>query len=218
MLRFWEDFYLPEMSRRFGRAAIMESQDAFLSDSRDCFKLDLLSEGRVVASNLLHPSNGRLAIVKGARNPECLSLRGQMDSLDYFALLLAQVGGYKTLDFGLSRANLNDGPLLYKAKWGAQAVPDSGLKADIRIGINRLTAATRSILRQNRFLERDGSAFALRVLGSNDMQSKEMSQLIRRAESIGIARIDLLGADKEAADLFASQNRIRVNAVPFEIG
>lgn len=104
--QFYREFYLPELRRRFGDTAIIESERDFLAANRFSLRLDLTARDTVIASNILAPGSSRLAIARGARNPQAGDFKGQTDTLDYFTLLIAQLAGFKVLDFGLSRAHL----------------------------------------------------------------------------------------------------------------
>lgn len=215
---FRNDLLVPAMERRFGKAAILASEDSFLDECRNMIRLDLMSGGSVVASNLLSFHGTRLSIAKGTSALGYSDLKGRMDVLDYFTLLIAQLTGKSVLDFGLCRANLDDGPLRYKAKWGATLVPAGGLKANTLISVQRDNPSTRSILRCNRFLELDDDGFSLKILADTAECKRGLPSLVARAAAAGVVRIDLFEADSKTADELASTYRIKVNAIPFKPG
>lgn len=212
--QFRAEFLEPEIRRQFGASAIIESEKSFIRQYGHGLRLDLLAGNRVVASNVLLPEGTRLAIAKGARNPEADGFKGQMDTLDYFTLLLAQIGGFSTLDFGLSRPHLEDGPLRYKAKWGTRIVPAGGVKASTRIICRKLSPAVRSILRRNRFLEREGDGFILRVLVDRPEEADELPALVGSARIEGIRRIDLLHPADGAPPAIGFEPAVPLRNVP----
>lgn len=215
---FRQDFLVPAARQRFGESAIVSSEGSLVRECRNMIRLDLVYEKTVVASNLLSIEGNRLRISKGAPALGMDELKGRMDVLDYFSLLFAQKAGLKVLDFGLCRANLDDGPLRYKAKWGTTLAPAGGLKANTRISAQRDNPLTRSILRRNRFLELDGDGFVLKMLADTPDCRKGLPSLVARAAAVGVGRIDLFEADSKTADELASTYRIEVNALPFKPG
>ena len=215
---FRNEMLVPAMKRRFGKAAILASEASFLDECRNMIRLDLMSGESIVASNLLSFHGTRLSIAKGALALGYSDLKGRMDALDYFTLLVAQLTGKSVLDFGLCRANLDDGPLRYKAKWGATLVPAGGLKANTQILVQRDNPSTRSILRRNRFLELDGDGFALKMLADTSECERGLRSVAARAAAVGVGRLDLFEVDKRTADELASTYGIEVNAIPFKPG
>jgi hypothetical protein len=189
---FRRDFLLPNLNERYGSAAIVAADDAFMRECRDMTRLNLHHEDSIVAASLVEIEGTRLMIRKSAVKPGLKSLRGRSDILDYYCLLLAQLAGCRTLDFGLSRPHLEDGTLRYKSKWGTRIVPAGGLKARIRIDPLRFTAATRAFLRRSYFLQRDAQGFVVRILYDDASRPDAVNRLQDLAEIGGPLRSELL--------------------------
>lgn len=183
---FREDLLLPSVRERYGSEAIVASAASFYRECRGMTRLDLLSGESVVAASLVESDGRRLCIRKSALRPGRDALPGRADVLDYFTLLLAQLAGCRVLDFGLSRPHLEDGTFRYKAKWGTRVVPAGGPKASIRISPRRETPAVLSFLGRNRFLERAGDGFVVRVPADNDRSTMSWQHLERLANVSGI--------------------------------
>ncbi len=162
---YYRELHRPYLSGRFGDAAIVAPESAFVRQRRDALRLDLLRNRSPVAASLLEVHQQRLAIRSSAMHPDAPPLPGRADVLDYFSLLMGQLLDCRTLDFGLSRPHLDNGAFRYKTKWGARPQAVGGLlKADVRVYPLERTEATLAFLRRNRFLQRGEEGLVLRML------------------------------------------------------
>lgn len=192
---FYEHVLVPSATTRFGDAAVLPKKSAFLDEHRHSLLLNLMANETPVAVNLVDVGERKLSIRKGALIDGFPELKGRMDTLDYFTLLIAQLLGCETLDFGLSRPHLDDGSLRYKSKWGARLVPAGGLKADIRIVPQRLSEPVLSLLRRNRFIGLSDGRFVTRILWDEHSSANDLDVTMTLAKSSGLDGLEILVAD-----------------------
>ena len=126
-----------------------------------------------------------LLISRSALSPQP-SLRYRSDLLDYFCFLLAQLTGMRRLDFGVSRAHLEDGVFLYKAKWRSRLGPSGPLKNSIHIRPVSRSAATLGFLQRNGFIERRAGGYAVRCLRERAPSGDEALRLSELATRVGL--------------------------------
>ena len=104
---FYERIYLPYVKHRFGSAAIVTGERAFMREARNAWLLELCLEGQRLGASLLRPQGDTLHLGRSA-----LSLHNALshafDLLDYFCFLTAQLTGCRCLDFGLSRPHIEE--------------------------------------------------------------------------------------------------------------
>lgn len=151
---YYRHLHAPYLTRRYDEAVILPSESAFLSQNEHMTRIDLLHGNDIVAASLIELRGSTLGIRASSMRADISDLPGRADALDYFSLLLAQLRGCTVLDFGLSRAHLDNGSFRYKSKWGAIPSLIGGFKADICISPVTRSAATLAFLRRNRFLVR----------------------------------------------------------------
>lgn len=120
---FYTTLYKPYTLARHGDASVVEEHDAFIRDAKDSSFVQLTRDNQVLAASQVRQSGSSFSIPYVGMDltlPEkeqfCL-----VDAMDYFALMYAIELGCESVDMGHSRANLSDGILRYKKKWGADA-------------------------------------------------------------------------------------------------
>jgi len=181
---FYDGLYLPYVRHRFGPAAIVPGRSLFLAQARDGVLLELVLGERRVGAALLGRRHDTAFIGKSALSLDD-SRPYRFDLLDYFCLLAAQLSGCRYVDFGVSRAHLDDGVFANKAKWRPELVPAGGLKSSIRIRPVRASAATAGFLERNGFIERRGERFVVRRLHGDAppdaADAAEAGELARRS-------------------------------------
>lgn len=195
---YYRKLHAPYLRKRFGSDTILASEIAFLSQSRHMTRLDLTHDDIVVGASLLELRHPELAIRSSSMHPDIENLQGRADALDYFSLLFAQLLHCESLDFGLSRPHLENGPLRYKAKWGAALSPAGGLKSDIQIAPLNYNEATLAFLRRNYFIQRLDDHLSVRVLYDQHAARESLQRLIVLPRTPGLASIELVITDSEA--------------------
>lgn len=206
---FYRRLYKPYVARRFGRAAVLSDEAAFLRDSADAALLALRDGDRMIAGSVLTRSGEVLAIGWTGIDPE-LPVSDRADLLDYYCVLLAQKLGCRVVDFGRSRPHLDDGVFRYKCKWGTRLVPGGGpLKPRIRIRPLSRSPAVLSWLARNGFVERRDGRFLVRRLG-DDATDDVLESAAARARLDGIV---VAGTGPDAAHP-ATGGRVRRVVLP----
>lgn len=121
-LVFFHNLYRPYVESRFGSAAILVTEHAFVKASRGQILARVHAHGRLVAGMLLSQQRDSLRFgwFGAATNPPP---NGVSEVLDAFCIRYARERGFKRVILGNSRPNLNDGVVRYKAKFGARIVP-----------------------------------------------------------------------------------------------
>ena len=188
---YYSDLHIPYVVERFGNSAIYTSEKAFLDQCEHMTRVDLLHDQSVVAASLVECKHSRLAIRSNSMRLGKSELRGRADVLDYFCLLIAHLHGCRVLDFGLSRAHLDNGSFRYKAKWGAVLAPAGLIKAPICITPLRRTDATLAFLRRNYFLQHAHDRYTVRVLFDGQSNLDELRNLAARHAATGLSAVEL---------------------------
>ena len=119
-VRFYDDFYLPYISQRFGEQALIVDRKRFIRECSRGHLLLLSVDGVELAGAMLRKTGGTMTIVWTGSQVEHRQsdIRGVTDVLDYCSMLYAHLRACGKLDFGPSRPDLLDGALRYKRKWG----------------------------------------------------------------------------------------------------
>ncbi|MCP5092368.1 MAG: hypothetical protein GY949_15750 [Gammaproteobacteria bacterium] len=180
--RFYDDYYRPFIRSSYGESAIIVDRDLFIRECRRGILLQLIDRAAVVASALLRPVGRTMAIVWTGMNPAADARRipGATDALDYFSLLYAHLKGCRWLDFGPSRADLRDGTLRYKSKWGAEINTGHFKQPSIFWTCGRHGDAVRGYLRQHVFISSERQALtALCFLDDVDLTESLPSRVAK---------------------------------------
>jgi hypothetical protein len=116
---------------------------------------------------------------------------GALTALYYFMICFAQEAGYKWINFGGSRAFLNDGVLQHKKKWEMKI---SG-KSDVyfRMQITSVSDSVKSFLWNNPFIFKDNGQLNSAVFWADKQPLNEnsMQDLCKRYSFPGISKLIL---------------------------
>jgi hypothetical protein len=192
--RFHRHLYRPHVSRRFGEEAVVLDEPTFRHESAGTQLVELLHDGEVVAGNVVRLAGDIMWILwcgfSGA--VEARGLKGVTDALDYFSLLYGACHRVRQVDFGRSRPRLNDGPLMYKAKWNPQVHMGVLRKSPLIIAPRSLDAPVAAALARNQWVVRRGARLTGTVLFDRGPASEEELQAAyARYRQPGIQRIRL---------------------------
>jgi len=146
---FYERAYLPTVSSSHGSAVLPASTSKRLQlcQSGELELINVLRDGRFIAGITIDyrektPTLRDIGVLDGAAEIKKL---GAITAANVFAMDYLAEKGFRKVRFGLSRSFLDDGVLNYKRKF--TPVVSSGSRDCVLLRINRLDAATRSMLR-----------------------------------------------------------------------
>lgn len=119
--RFYHEFYLPLVTRRYGYDALCKSREALMEYLRRGTLLWVTAGGREVAGAINSIEHDQLVgRAMGVLQEEPVSVRnGAQMVLYYFGIQDAKQRGLSRVDFGRSRPFLCDGVYRHKRAWGA---------------------------------------------------------------------------------------------------
>ena len=209
--RFYHRMYVPYLKKRFDREVIIEPEWKVLRQCRKGELMQVVRDGQVVACALLHRGEGRLAYV-WVGVPDDLEgdlYRGAFSALYYFSILYAYEQGCHEVDFLGSRPLLDDGLFRYKRKWGTRVEDSPVPRGDILIRPLRFDTSVRSTFRRLRFIVRDGSGLAGRILlDDGPVSREELERILTRDQTEGLERLQVFslhGFEEEALRWFAAE-------------
>jgi hypothetical protein len=211
--QFFRDMYLPYVEHRFGSAAVVWPEAAFLRSADAGVLLQLEIDGMLECAVLVSAKQPTLFVQKSAyRLGTADSLRS--DLLDYFCMQLAQLLRCEYVDWGLSRPHLDDGVFVNKSKWRPQLVLGDGWLKSIQIVPLSDSASTRALLRRNGFIERRRGQFVVRRL-AEQVEPPTEADLAGLAPIVERAAIDRLivayaGPDPQSMARIATADRIEL--------
>jgi hypothetical protein len=112
---------------------------------------------------------------------------GATDALDYFSLLYAHLKGCRWLDFGPSRADIADGTLRYKRKWGSVVTRGYVTQPSVYLACNDRDGAAREFLRRHAFITDLAGRLTTITAMTNDVATTTAQRQIERLIMPGIA-------------------------------
>jgi len=177
--QFFRTMYLPYTLSRHGDRALPRSLDNLHRnwDNKALIKVQSPDDGWI-GGQIVEKVDG---IVRGSgigvlEGDRCYLKMGVIAATYYFELLYAQQHGVEWVDYGSSRAFLNDGVLRYKRKWGAELSGCS--RGHLYIVPVSDTPAVRSFLANNPFLENIGDHYVSNFfIADGDVSAARLDRL-----------------------------------------
>ena len=189
--RFYEDMYVPHLTRRFGEAAYIEPEWKI----RYCVEHGTLMEIRrsdeLVAAQVLWGSRGSLHFLwAGATGEEYgAQTRGIFPALYYFGILHAFENGFAEVDYCGSRPVLSDGIFQLKRRWGA-SIYDGWSRDTLFFGPRHLDGANLEFLGRTPLIARtDGSLVGKLLCGAGPAGAEDVARAEQVCVSDGIREI-----------------------------
>jgi hypothetical protein len=208
--QLYDTMYRPHIQRRFGDGAQLVDRDKFLLECRHATVLQLVREGVPLGGVVLR-RRGNVMIAnwpgldeRSAVNP------GVNDCLDYFSILAAHLLGCRALDLGASRADLNDGVLRYKAKWGARLTAGFAPQTDIHWWYRDTGPRVMQALRRRIPLTRIDAGFAaLLFVQPEESTADGLVRRLKGCEFPGVAEVWLVANEPLSAAVLDTLPGIR---------
>lgn len=191
---FYRTLYKPYTLERHGESTVIDDEASFVNKAQGSYIMQLMRGEQILAGSQIRQTGNSFSI--GAVGMDLsLPFKEQMcliDAMDYFALMHAVQLGCSTVDMGLSRANLNDGILRYKKKWGANIQSGFIPKGSISIKAMNTCPAVLDFYSNNILVcKKAGALTALKLVRNDDAVEKLPSQL-QQLSMPGLEAIDVI--------------------------
>jgi hypothetical protein len=163
--RFYDELYVPHLTRRFGEAAYIEPEWKIRYCVASGTLMEIRRDGELMAAQVLWGSRGRLHFLWSGltREEYGRETRGAFPALYYFGIVHAFENGFAEADYCGSRPVLADGIFQLKRRWGA-SVHDGWSRDTIFLRPRRLSGAAADFLARNPLVVRDAGGLAGRML------------------------------------------------------
>lgn len=200
--RFYEEMYVPHLTRRFGDAAYIEPEWKIRYCVEQGTLMEILRGEDVVAAQVLWGSRGSLHFLwAGTAGREFGNeTRGVFPALYYYGIVHAFENGFDEADYCGSRPVLGDGIFQMKRRWGA-SVFDGWSRDSLFIRPRALEGPVLEFLARNPLIERRADGLAGKVLlpGAAGPADVDRARQVYASDGIREIAIYSLSAPTEAA-------------------
>jgi hypothetical protein len=149
--RFYHELYAPYVRARFGAAAVLIPEAAFIAASRHQQLASLYAGERRVAAMLLRRRGAHMRLGWFGMLTEPAP-KGASEALDLLVIRQAHAEGVRSVVMGNSRPCLSDGVFRYKRRLGAQPQATRFPQSRLHIHLTRMTPTVRQCLAQQPLL------------------------------------------------------------------
>jgi hypothetical protein len=190
--RFYEEMYVPHLTRRFGEAAYIEPEWKIRYCVEQGTLMEILRGEEVVAAQVLWGSRGSLHFLwAGTKGREFGNeTRGTFPALYYYGIVHAFENGFDEADYCGSRPVLADGIFQMKRRWGA-SVFDGWSRDTLFIRARSLSGPALEFLVRNPLVERKDGGLAGKVLVAGAAGPEDVERMRQVYASDGIREIAL---------------------------
>lgn len=222
---FYHKIYIPFTLERHGE----QSELASLSYMRRAFRrggLLMVKEADMYVAGLLFIiARGEIFHVLrwGVASGEEYLKRGVGGFLYYFSILWAKQQGYKEVDFGGSRAFMDDGVFRYKKKWGATVYENNWLPSTFGLKLFKFTNGVRDFLSINPFIFANANGEDLRglvlVSQKDPLTQEQMERLSQIYYVPGLKDLTIMssaGFAKDAQNQVTERSEEKVRLIHWE--
>jgi hypothetical protein len=190
---FYHDMYVPFITKRHGRTAVIEEYEALCNLFRNGDLMFITQEDEQIAGILITYTTEKAWMwIMGTKNGDLEYIQtGAGLAMYYYALKYLCDKGYQKVGMGLSRALLRDGALQYKKKWGLEITGTDSISYLIKPVMEN--EAVKSFLINNPFILRNKTGLSGTVFISADktIDDKDIDTLFRDYYFQGITNITL---------------------------
>lgn len=203
--RFYEEMYVPHLTRRFGEAAYIEPEWKIRYCVEQGTLMEIVRGEEVVAAQVLWGSRGCLHFLwAGTAGREYGNdTRGIFPALYYFGILHAFENGFDEADYCGSRPVLGDGIFQLKRRWGA-SVFDGWSRDTIFIRPRLLSGAALEFLARNPLIVRRDDGLAGKVLLPGAAAPEDVERMRQVYASDGIREIAIHSLEAPSAAALAA--------------
>jgi hypothetical protein len=188
---FYYNMYIPHITKVHGNGVVLMEYDFMEREFKNCDLLLVKNEKDYIAGILLAYKKQEVRLWSlGVKDGNSDYVRdGAIGALFYFAVNYLQEKGYKTVNFGASRAFLRDGVLKYKKKWGLKIV--GTFKKGFLVTPLSKTKGLKEFLLNNPFIYMDKCGFNSAVFIENPeaLSKKDMEKLYKDYYLTGVSKL-----------------------------
>ena len=195
---FYKDFYVPFVSRRFGKHGYIRNVHALRQHFRQGGLLWVLRNGQRIAAGIFHRQGTVLhslgiGTIDGSYDVANL---GALIATYYYSIKHAHAVGCKEINFGGTRPVLSDGRLRYKRKWGMRLVEQTESYYEFLVYWERLDESVFSFLSHTPLVFRDRDKLsAVTAIQSEGPATQDQAEKAHRfLWTPGLHRLYLLSA------------------------
>lgn len=203
--RFYDEMYVPHLTRRFGEAAWIEPEWKIRYCVDSGTLMEIRRDEELVAAQVLWGSRGSLHFLwAGAVGDHYgRETRGIFPALYYFGLLHAFERGFEEADYCGSRPVLADGIFQMKRRWGARVL-DGWSRDSLFLRPRTLDGACLDFLARNAFVERRGGGLAGKLLLPGSAGAADVERAVQQYASDGIREIAIYSREAPAPEALAA--------------
>ena len=204
--RFYEQMYVPHLTRRFGEAAYIEPEWKIRYCVEHGTLMEIRSDDALVAAQVLWGSRRSLhflwAGTTGAEHGA--QTRGAFPALYYYGILHAFENGFAEVDYCGSRPVLSDGIFQMKRRWGA-SVHDGWSRDTLFFRPRRLDGANLEFLTRNPLISRSSDGLVGKCLcGANAAGPADVDRAEQVFASDGIREIRMYSLKEPLTEALAA--------------
>ncbi|MGH8249530.1 MAG: GNAT family N-acetyltransferase [Steroidobacteraceae bacterium] len=191
--RFYDELYVPHLTRRFGAAAYIEPAWKIAWCVETGTLMEIRRGGQLVAAQVLWGNRGSMHFLwSGALGEEFGShSRGVFPALYYYGILHSFEQGCDEVDYCGSRPVLSDGIVQLKRRWGGR-VFDGWSRDTLFIRPLHLRDANRELLARNPLIaRRDGGLVGKLFFGTEPVGPADVERTEQLYATPGITEIRL---------------------------
>jgi hypothetical protein len=192
---FYREFYVPYVSRRHADLAYLNNFPLMKRLFRTGAILFVKLNDEYVAGNLLtFKDDTVLSLCVGIKDDhDGYRKKGALSALNYFIVMWAIQQRYTTIDFGLSRACLNDGVFRYKRSWGMMLRKYEGNSKFFGLKVYRFTEGVEDFLEKNPLVfYRNGELEGLVTVRAGFSGGGDIDDIVHNYSTRGLTRLNLL--------------------------
>ena len=200
---FYHMMYVPYTQKRFGKGAVVRSQDYMKKILQKGEILFLFRNDQLLLGSLIKYENDRFLSICAAATediPPAL-FKGASEAMDYFSILTAFEKGCRVVDFLGSRPLLEDGAFRYKRKWGTYIDSFYRPMDDIYFKTACMNTGVKSYLAYNPFIIKHQKVSEVEYSLNTPVGDKDINSCAKRYQTNGLTGIDIFctaGIQKDA--------------------
>jgi hypothetical protein len=203
--RFYEDMYVPHLTRRFGDAAYIEPEWKIRYCVERGTLMEIRRQGELVAAQVLWGNRGLLHFLwSGTTGADRgAETRGTFPALYYYGILHAFENGYDEVDYCGSRAVLTDGIFQLKRRWGA-SVYDGWSRDSLFLAVRHCAGANFEFLTRNPLIARARGGLVGKVFCGEAARAADVERARQSYASDGVREIRLYSLAPPLEDAVAA--------------
>lgn len=191
---FYNDMYLPYVTRRFGGSAVPNSYESIMRHLATDSDLLLVLDGHQVVWGCVrrYEKDEVIGVCHAAAEglmPD--TAKGASTAMYYFMILRAFETGHRIVNFMGSRPFLETGIFQYKRRWGSRTTSLGVPLGDFYLKVCNLSHAVQAFLSHNPFIARTNGRFVGKIMRTEPITVGAVEQYYKRYQTEGIEWLDI---------------------------